>query len=90
MISAFEFYNENLKETCNQDLVDIYDQIAPYRIFRINDYKNEPVPVLGDEAWINSTQSFPLNYEILKTIYESDFIKVKLCRNQQTDEQVKK
>lgn len=85
MISSFEFYNENLKK---DPPVDIYDQIAPFRIFRIKDYTNEPVPIYNDEAWINSTETFPQNYLILETLYESEFIKVKLCRNKQTHEQV--
>lgn len=89
MISSFDFYNQNLKEDCDEDLFDIYHQIAPFRIFRIKDYKNEPVPILNDESWLNSTKIFPQSYEIIKTIYESEFIKVKLCRNKNTNEQVK-
>jgi hypothetical protein len=83
MISALKFYNDNLIPE------DVYDEIAPFRIFRIKDYKSEPVPVIGSEEWINSTEVFPKKYEVSDKIYESDFIKVKLCRNQETNEQVK-
>lgn len=83
MISALKFYNDNLIPE------DVYDEIAPFRIFRIKDYNSEPVPVIGSEEWINSTEVFPKKYEVSDKIYESDFIKVKLCRNQETNEQVK-
>ena len=83
MISALEFYNENLIPE------DVYDEFAPYRIFRIKDYKSEPVPVIGSEEWRNSTEIFPKKYEILDKIYESEFIKVKLCRNLETNEEVR-
>ena len=83
MISALEFYNENLIPENN-----VYDEIAPFRIFRIKDYKSEPVPVIGSEEWLNSTEKFPKKYEVLDKIYGSEFIKVKLCRNLETNEQV--
>lgn len=82
MISALEFYNENLIP----DSDDVYDALAPFRIFRIKDFKSEPVPVAGSEEWINSTETFPNKYEILDKIYESEFIKVKLCKNLRTNE----
>lgn len=82
MISALEFYNDNLISE------DVYDEIAPFRIFRIKDYKSEPVPVIGSEEWLNSTLIFPKKYKILDKIYESEFIKVKLCRNLETEEEV--
>lgn len=83
MISALEFYNDNLVTE------DAYDEIAPFRIFRIKDFKSEPVPVIGSDEWINSTETFPNKYEALEKLYESEFIKVKLCRNLNTNEQVK-
>ena len=83
MISALEFYDENLIPD-NDD----FDEFAPYRIFRIKDYKSEPVPVIGSDEWLNSTEKFPKKYQVLDKIYGSEFIKVKLCRNLETNEQV--
>lgn len=83
MISAIEFYNENLIPE------NVYEEIAPFRMFRIKDYKSEPVPVVGSEEWLNSTEIFPKKYDVLDNIYGSEFIKVKLCRNLETNEQVK-
>lgn len=82
MISALEFYNDNL---INED---VYDEISDFRIFRIRDFKCEPVPVIGSEEFFNSTEYFPKKYEILDKIYKSEFIKVKLCRNLKSNEHV--
>ena len=68
---------------------DIYEKLLPFRIFRIKDHSIEPVPVYGSEEWNNSTEIFPNKFKIEGTLYESEFIKVKLCRNIQTSEQVR-
>ena len=68
---------------------DVYFKLLPFRIFRIKDHYNEPVPIFGDESWINSTEKFPKKYEIIRLLYESEFIKVNLCRNRETDELVR-
>lgn len=98
MITASEISCEDLYR--NDDIVlkdfglsedaifDIHEKLKPYRIFRINDYVNEPIPVYGDESWINSTETFPKKYSKEKSIYESEFIKVDLCRNIETDDMV--
>lgn len=69
---------------------DVYEKIVPFRIFRIKDLHSEPVPIFGSEAWINSTEIFPKRFEIERTLYESDHIKVKLCKNIETNEQVRR
>lgn len=68
---------------------DVYFKLLPFRIFRIKDHYSEPVPIFGDESWINSTETFPKKYEIIRLLYESEFIKVNLCRNRETYELVK-
>ena len=91
MITATEI---NLEEMyCkgeNRDHADlsIYDKLKPFRIFRIRDHSNEPVPIYGDESWMNSTEYFPKKYATEKTLYESEYVKVELCKNIQTTEQV--
>lgn len=82
MISALEFYNDNLIKEKD----DVYDALAPFRIFRIKDFKSEPVPIVGSDEWTNSTEKFPSRYEVLSKLYESEFIKVKLCKNLRTNE----
>lgn len=81
-----------IKETAstfeNNPDSDIYEQLLPFRIFRIKDHHSEPIPIYGDESWINSTIIFPKKFEIKKKLYESEYIKVNLCRNLLTNEQV--
>ena len=69
---------------------DIYIKLLPFRIFRIKDHYTEPIPIYGNESWINSTETFPRKYEIVQTLYESEFIKVKLCKNRETNEEVRR
>lgn len=82
LIKLIDLTNDNYVDP------DVYVKFLPFRIFRIKDFHSEPVSIYGSEAWINSTEIFPKRFEIERTLYESEFIKVKLCKNTETSEQV--
>ena len=71
-----EFYEKNDLSTD-----DLFAVIMPFRMFRIKDYKFEPILIKGNDSWINSTEIFPRKYQYMQMIYESEFIKVDLYRN---------
>ena len=83
LISQIDSSNEHYVDP------DVYDKLLPFRIFRLKDHQSESVPIYGNEDWINSTEIFPKRFEIVRKLYESEFIKVKLCKNTETNEQVR-
>ena len=68
---------------------DILHKFIPFRIFRLKDFSIERIPVFGDECWINSTEVFPRRFEAVRNLYESEFIKVVLHKNLQTNQFVR-
>lgn len=92
MITATEINVEELYRRFDEErgkgFGSLYDELKPFRIFKIRDFNSEPVPVFGSESWINSTKVFPEKYQIDRSLYESEFIKVNLCRNLLNDELV--
>ena len=84
MLSDQDFYKNNLI----RDLSEEEKFLEPFRIFKCKDPEQYPSVIFGDEACINSVKVFPESYEIIKTLYDSEFIKVKLCKNNFTEELV--
>lgn len=67
---------------------DLYARLVPFRIFRISDHKSEPVPVYSNSDWIISTQIFPSRFTKVKSVYDSDTVKVKIYHDNQKQEAV--
>ncbi len=80
--------------TCQKDntavleVEDLYARLLSFRIFRISDQKTEPKPIYGSSEWIMSTKLFPARFVKVKNVYDSDFVKVKLYHDKQTQETV--
>ena len=82
MLSDQDFYRENLIREQN----DEEKRLEAFRIFKSKDPDQDPVFVMtGEESCLNLTKTFPEKYEIIKSIYDSEFIKVKLCKNKHTE-----
>lgn len=79
--------------TCEPESVlekeDLYARLVPYRIFRISDHKCEPVPVYSNSDWITSMQTFPSRFIKVKSVYDSDTVKVKIYHDNQKKEVVR-
>lgn len=86
MIAAAVTDEENSPPT----LDDLHAILAPHRIFKIRDYASEPRPVYNSAAWTASTREFPERFRPLKTLYESENVKVKLFTDGRTGETVRR
>lgn len=85
IISPTDF--EDFEEFNNAN--EILYKFLPYRIFGIKDFSIERIPVYGDENWTNSTEVFPRRFKAVRKLYESEFIKVILHNNLQTNQLVR-
>lgn len=68
---------------------NLYARLHPFRIFRISNYQTEPRPVYDSPEWNMSTRLFPARFAKVKTIHDSDFVKVKLFQDTGNKETVK-